>query len=320
MSSALPIPEAPPGARPAASRSALGVGLALIEAMRPVQWQKNLLLYAAFIFSSGQWWDAADLGSWLPLLALSTLGFCLFSMAASGMYLLNDIIDVERDRAHPRKRYRAIASGRLPMPLAGAVGAALVGASVLVGAWADREFALVLLGYVALTLLYSVALKHVAIVDVLVVATGFALRAMAGAVVIEVPITEWLYIVTTFGALFLATLRRRQEWLLARDAGLAARSVIGQYSGEFLEQVTSLAMTSTVIAYAMYLTTADNLPPDHTMLITLPSVVYGLLRMRLIADRMPERNIDEMLMRDRLSLLNILLFAGASLLILLLHR
>jgi hypothetical protein len=125
------------------------------------------------------------------------------------------------------------------------------------------------------------------------VAMGFTLRAVAGAFVIHVPITVWLYVVTTFGALFLATLRRRQEWLLVREQGVAGRAVIGQYSGEFLEQMTGLAMNSTVISYAMYVTTADNLPPDHSMLITLPFV--------------------EMLLRDRLSMLNILVFSACAL-------
>jgi 4-hydroxybenzoate polyprenyltransferase len=192
--------------------------------------------------------------------------------------------------------------------------------SVLFAFALGAAFGAVLLAYVVLTGCYSVALKHLAILDVIVIASGFTLRAMAGAIVIDVPISEWLYVVTSFGALFLATLRRRQEWLLVRDAGLAARAAIGQYSGEFLEQVTSLAMTSTVISYAMYVTTARNLPPDHSMLITLPCVVYGLLRFRLIADRWPERNIDEMLVRDRLSLINIVAFGGSALTILLMHR
>lgn len=318
MSSALPVTETT--SAPAARRGAFGGVLALVEAMRPMQWQKNLLLFAAFIFSSGVAWKIAQPDTWLPLIRNSSIGFALFSMAASGTYLINDALDIERDRAHPRKRYRAIASGRLPLRVAVAVGITFLVGSVLLGMLLNRNFGLILLAYVTLTASYSLALKHIAIIDVLVVAMGFTLRAMAGAAAISVPITEWLYIVTTFGALFLATLRRRQEWLLARDSGIEARSVIGQYSGEFLEQVTGLAMTATVISYAMYVTTATNLPTDNMMLLTLPCVVYGLLRFRFIADRMPERNIDEMLLRDWSSLINVLLFAGGALAILVAHR
>ena len=313
MTSALPASDNAAREPRRASAGFPGLLGALIEAMRPAQWQKNLLLFAAFIFSSGKAWTLGEPASWLPLLASSAGGFALFSLAASGGYLLNDVVDVERDRAHPRKRYRPIASGRLPVRVAAAAGATLLGGSVLAGLLLDVRFGFVLLAYVGLTASYSFALKQFAIIDAMAVAMGFTLRAVAGAFVIHVPITVWLYVVTTFGALFLATLRRRQEWLLVRDQGVAGRAVIGQYSGEFLEQMTGLAMNSTVISYAMYVTTADNLPPDHSMLITLPFVVYGLLRFRFIADRQPERNIDEMLLRDRLSMLNIAAFGACAL-------
>ena len=320
MTSALPVREAPARNERPSSSGLPGLALALLEGMRPAQWQKNLLLFAAFVFSSGKAWTLGDPASWLPLIAASAGGFALFSLAASGAYLLNDVVDVERDRMHPRKRHRPIASGRLPVGVALGMGMLLLLGSILVGLILDVRFGLVVLTYVCLTASYSFALKHVAIIDTLAVAMGFTLRAVAGAFVIHVPITVWLYVVTTFGALFLATLRRRQEWLLVRDQGVSGREVIGQYTGEFLEQMTGLAMTSTVISYAMYVTTADNLPSDHGMLITLPFVVYGLLRFRFIADRQPERNIDEMLLRDRPSMLNIVAFGLCALTVLVVSR
>lgn len=320
MTSALPASEAPVRDERPSLAGFTGLVLALVEGMRPAQWQKNLLLFAAFVFSSGKAWHLGDPSTWLPLIAASSGGFALYSLAASGAYLLNDVVDVERDRLHPRKRYRPIASGRLPIRVALAAGTLLLVGSVVAGLVLDLRFGLVLLAYVGLTASYSLVLKHVAIIDALAVAMGFTLRVVAGAIVIHVPITVWLYVVTTFGALFLATLRRRQEWLLVRDQGVSGREVIVQYTGEFLEQMTGLAMTSTVISYAMYVTTADTLPSDHLMLITLPFVVYGLLRFRCIADRQPERNIDEMLLRDRLSMVNIVAFGVCALAVLVVSR
>lgn len=316
---ALPTPEAiAHDERPSVGLP--GIVLALVQAMRPAQWQKNGLLFAAFIFSNGTAWQLRNPDSWIPLIASSAVGFALFSLAASGAYLLNDVVDVERDRMHSRKRYRAIASGRLPVRVAVVCGVGFPLVAIAIGLMLDPRFGGVLAAYVALTLAYSFVLKQVAIIDAIAVALGFTLRAIAGAYAIHVPISEWLYVVTTFGALYLATLRRRQEWLLVRDFGLAPRAVIGEYSGEFLEQMAGLAMTSSVISYVMYLTTAKNLPTDHTMLVTLPFVIYGLLRIRFVADRQPDRNIDEMLLRDRLSLLNVVLFGAGALIVLLLHN
>lgn len=316
---ALPTPEAI-AHEERSSVGLSGIIFALVQAMRPAQWQKNGLLFAAFIFSNGTAWQLRNPDSWIPLIASSAVGFALFSLAASGAYLLNDVVDVERDRMHSRKRYRPIASGRLPVLVAVACGVGFPLVAIAIGLVLDPRFGGVLAAYVALTLAYSFVLKQVAIIDAIAVALGFTLRAIAGAYAIHVPISEWLYVVTTFGALYLATLRRRQEWLLVRDFGLAPRAVIGEYSGEFLEQMAGLAMTSSVISYVMYLTTAKNLPTDHTMLVTLPFVIYGLLRIRFVADRQPDHNIDEMLLRDRLSLLNVVLFGAGALIVLLLHN
>jgi decaprenyl-phosphate phosphoribosyltransferase len=150
MTSALPATE-PASAPRHASAGLPGLLIALFEAMRPAQWQKNLLLFAAFIFSSGKAWHINEPASWLPLIAASAGGFALFSLAASGGYLLNDVVYVERDRAHPRKRYRPIPSGRLPLRVAAVAGVVLLGGSVLAGLALDVRFGLVLLAYVALT-------------------------------------------------------------------------------------------------------------------------------------------------------------------------
>jgi 4-hydroxybenzoate polyprenyltransferase len=287
---------------------------------RPAQWAKNLLVFAAFIFSAGTAWSWREPSQWLPLLRLSIATFVVFDLIASGAYFVNDAIDADQDRLHPRKRTRPIAAGRISPWTGAGIGMTLMLAGVLVAALLDMNLGLVALGYAALTLWYSVALKRVVVLDVLVVSAGFAIRAIAGAVAIDVPISPWLYVVTTLGALFLAVVRRRQEMLLFGDDASAHRSVLQEYTLHALDQMVAVAMSATIVAYTLYVTTAENLPSDHSMLLTLPIVLYAVFRFYLIAERSPDRNVDELLVSDPAIAVAIAGFGLTALAVLALHR
>ena len=193
-------------------------------------------------------WAWREPETWLPLLLLATAGFALFSAAASGGYLLNDVIDAERDRAHPIKRSRPVAAGRLSPRLAAAVGGSLIAVAVAIGLAVDAGFGLLLMAYVAMTAAYSVVLKHLVIVDVLLIATGFALRAMAGAAVIDVPVSPCLYVCTTLGALFIAVMKRRAELELLEHVAGEHRGALAEYTVPMLNQMAAVSMAATIVA------------------------------------------------------------------------
>jgi 4-hydroxybenzoate polyprenyltransferase len=303
------------------ARTASGSLRGLLAACRPLQWQKNLLLYAAFVFSAGTAWSWREPSAWLPLFATATVAFLLFNVIASGEYLINDALDADRDRLHPRKRLRPVASGAISTRLALTAGGILLASGVL-GAllFVSAGFALVAGAYAALALAYSAWLKRVVIVDVVVIALGFMLRALAGAVAIAVVISPWLLVCTALGALFVAVAKRRQELVLLAAGAEDHRAVLGDYTADGLSAISWAAAAATIVAYGLYLVTAPNLPDNHLMLLTLPLVVYGVFRYRLIAERTPERNADELVLRDIPLLASVLLFAVTSLLVMALSR
>ena len=292
----------------------------LIVTARPQQWLKNLLLYAAFVFSARTAWTWRDVDGWTPLFLTASVGFLLFCVAASGGYFIHDAVDFQRDRAHPRKRLRPVAAGRLSRRAAVGVGGALIAAAVALGMAADATFGLLLLGYVALTVSYSLLLKHVVIVDVLAISTGFALRAMAGAAVIDVPVSSWLYVCTTLGALFISVMKRKAEVSLLEQEAADHRGALGEYTLPVLDQMAAVSMSATIVAYALYATTAENLPESHSMLVTLPFVLYGMFRYQLISEQRPERQADELILRDAPLLISVALFALTALTVLAVDR
>lgn len=303
------------------ARGSLRGGLRdLIVACRPLQWQRNGLLYAGFIFSAGAAWSWRDPDTWVPLLLTTTGAMLLFNAVASGQYLINDVLDEERDRLHPRKRLRPIAAGRIPARSASVWGAGLVLAGVLGGLAISIEFALVAAGYASLTLAYSFGLKRLVIVDLVAVAAGFTLRAAAGAVAIAVPISPWLLVCTTLGALFIAVAKRRQELLLLGVQAQRHRAVLGAYPLAALDAMLAAAAAATIAAYTLYAVLAEHLPRNHTMLLTLPFVLFGVLRYRLVAAQSPERYADDLLSRDRPLLATVILFAATALVVMAVGR
>ncbi len=263
----------------------------LLEAMRPRQWTKNLLLFGGLLFTSNLFKSG-------PLL-LTLAAFLSFCILSSAVYLWNDLMDRERDLAHPRKRLRPIASGRLSVRRAawsaGILALLGLGASFLI----NIHFGLLAVAFLVLNVGYSLWLKHQVIVDVLCLAAGFLLRALAGAVAIGVPISPWLLVCTTLLALVIGFGKRRQE-LNSLDAAAAHRRVLQDYSAAFLDQLISSVTAATLVAYLFYAFQSDTARLHSGIPATIPFVMYGLFRYLYL---MHQRNLggapEELLFRDR---------------------
>jgi 4-hydroxybenzoate polyprenyltransferase len=294
---------------------------ALLRALRPKQWTKNLLVFAAFLFAAGQAWQLDDPGSWLPLLAQSFAAFLAFTMAASAEYLINDLRDREQDRAHPRKRRRPIASGALPARTAVTAAAVLAPGALLVALAVRWELAVLVAGYLILMLGYSYGLKHLVIIDLMVISIGFVARAVAGGVATDIPLSPWLYVCTLLGALFLGINKRRSELVLLSDGAADHRPILDEYSLPLLDQMTAVVTASTVVAYALYTVTAENLPENHAMLATVPFVLYGIFRyLYLVHHKDLGGSPEEIFLSDLPLIVDILLWAATSAAILIAYR
>jgi 4-hydroxybenzoate polyprenyltransferase len=252
--------------------------LALLRAMRPRQWIKNLVVFAALVFALRLRDTAA--------LERATLAFVLFCATSGAVYVMNDLFDVERDRRHPRKSHRPIASGDLGMVPAGVAVAVLLTVSLLVGFTMSPPFGAVLLVYTALNVAYSMWLKEVVILDVMVIAAGFVLRAVGGALVIDVAISTWLVMCTILLSLFLAFCKRRQE-LETLDDPHEHRVILREYSVAFLDQMINVVTASTLVAYMFYTMSPEveqKLGTDK-LYLTVPFVLYGIFRYLYLVHR-----------------------------------
>lgn len=282
---------------------------ALVRTMRPRQWIKNVFVFAAIAFSEGRLWYHE------PLELLRVIGaFVAFSMAASAIYLINDLVDIEKDRAHPKKRHRPLAAGLLS-PTVAAVTAALLIVSVFPFAiWldGDLDFALVLAIYVVVQgFLYSYWLKNVVIFDILIIAAGFILRAVAGAAVIDIVITPWLIVCMGLLALFLGIGKRRHELKLLEDGAGNHRRILEEYSIPLLDQMQAIVTASIVMAYSMTAFSAPVAPqePFPMLMITIPFVVYAIFRyLYLIYQRDGGGAPEELVLQDRPLALSIILW------------
>ncbi len=244
---------------------------ALFKTMRPRQWTKNVFIFAALVFDK-QFFIAA---SFLKTLA----GFALFCMISSVVYIFNDLADIDADRKHPEKKNRPIASGKLPVSVAWTAGIALVVVTLGIGYWLSPEFAAVMAAYFLINLAYSKWLKHIPILDVLIIATGFVLRVAAGVTVIHVErFSPWLYVVMTLLALFLGFGKRRAELALLEDGAGSHRKVLDGYTIPLLDQYIMIVSGTTIVAYSLYTFSAPNVPANHSMMLTIPFVVYAIFR------------------------------------------
>jgi len=246
--------------------------LGLIECMRPVQWVKNGFVLAVLIFSSHL---TEPVYIWRAILA-----FAAFCMVASGTYLWNDTLDRDQDRAHPEKRNRPIASGRLSPTWAVSVGSLCLLSGVLVAFTVNRSTGTILMTYTTMNILYVLWLKHVAILDVMCIAFGFVFRVMAGAAAADVAPSHWLLLCTFMLALFLGIAKRRQEISTLAGDSSKHRRVLSEYSIPWLDQASVMLAAATVVAYALYTVAPETqvkFKTDH-LIYTVPFVIYGILR------------------------------------------
>jgi 4-hydroxybenzoate polyprenyltransferase len=290
---------------PAPARTLGGTARALLASLRPRQWPKNAVVLVGLVFAR----EAGDPAQVFRALAAAAL-FCLMSGA---VYLANDLRDAPRDRLHPTKRHRPIASGALSPAVAAGAAAALVVGGLAAAVWLSPAFGAVALAYLLLQGAYVGGLKDAVLLDVLVLAGGFVLRAVAGAVVVSVPISPWLYVCTLLLALFLALGKRRQELvLLATDAG-GHRPALAQYTVPLLDQLLQVVTTSLLVAYMLYTFFAENLPRNRAMMLTIPLVLYGLFRYLYLVHARGEGGApEEVLLRDRPLAVTLILWALAS--------
>lgn len=293
--------------------------LELLRAIRPRQWIKNTWVFAAIAFSQGQLWTHVD----KVLLVIAT--FVLFCMAAGAIYLVNDLVDIEKDRAHPKKRNRPLASGRL-QPNIAVVAAIVLMLIVLPGAYlldqsdgtgSSVDLLAVMLTYIVVQgLLYTYWLKNIVIIDVFTIAAGFLLRAVAGAVAIDIPISSWLLICMGLLALFLGLGKRRAELVLLEGGATDHRRILDEYSVPMLDQLISMVSAATIIAYTLFTTTGQTL--QHAgypaMMLTVPFVVYGIFRyIYLVHHHGGGGSPEELVLKDKPLALDILLYGIAIL-------
>lgn len=272
--------------------------VAAVASLRPRQWAKNLFVFAGLIFSQSLF---------TPLVWPALAAFLIFCALSGAIYVFNDLADLEKDRLHPGKRHRPIARGALPVPAAATLGVALLSGSLVAAFFLPRGFALTAVSYAALLIAYSVWLKHLVIVDVLTVAVGFVLRAVAGAEAIAVEISGWLVICTILVALFLALGKRRHEYRTLRGEAAAHRPILAEYSESFIDQMVAVVTASTVTAYALYTMSPETVAKFHTRLlpVTLPFVLYGVFRyLYLLYRRELGGNPSDLLLNDRALLVN----------------
>jgi 4-hydroxybenzoate polyprenyltransferase len=283
---------------------------ALLKSMRPKQWIKNLLIFTALVFDE----KLLDRQAFLVTCA----GFILFSLISSSVYLLNDISDIEFDRQHPKKRNRPIASGELDISTARWAVLVILLFSIPSAYLLSQSFCLILLLYLVLNLSYSRWLKHVVIIDVFVLASFYVIRVVAGLTLIEVTrFSPWLYVVTTLLALYIGLGKRRAELTLLSDNAQSHRKVLDGYSLPLLDQYITIVSATTVVAYSLYTFSAPNLPPNHTMMLTIPFAIYGILRyLYLVQTKQGGGAPEEELLSDRPLQITIVLWGLVVVLIL----
>ncbi len=285
--------------------------LGLFRSLRPHQWIKNVFVFAALVFAERMWERQAEL--------LALAAFAVFCALASAVYLVNDIMDRDTDRLHPVKRNRPIASGVVPLAVGWTMAllCTLVG---VIGAWRlGTGFLVTALTYLGLSFAYCFWLKKIVILDVMVLASGYALRAIAGAQAIGVSISGWLLLCTSLLALFLGFCKRRQELTSLADGAIAHRAVLAGYSEKFLDQMIAVVTASTVISYMLYALSDEVANKFHTrgLGFTVPFVLYGIFRyFYLVHMRGEGGRPSRELVNDKPLLINILLYGISVLLIL----
>jgi len=274
-----------------------------IKSLRIKHWIKNGFLFAGLVFD-GQLFNVDSL-------LLTFIGFFLFNIISSSVYLINDVFDIEADLQHPIKRSRPIASGKITVSQA-IIMSGLMIVIALVGAFfLSPQFLYICVSYLLINLLYSKWLKHIPILDVMIIALGFVLRVAAGIALIGVKrFSPWLYVVTTLLALYIGFGKRRAELFLLSENANQHRAVLEGYTLSFLDQLITIVSSTTIVAYSLYTFSAPNMPEGYSVMLTIPFVMYGIFRyLYLLQVRQSGGAPEEILLQDRPLQVVILLYA-----------
>ena len=244
----------------------------LFISLRPKQWSKNVIVFAGLFFAE----DIFDMEKIIP----AVMAFLVFCIVSSSGYLINDVLDQEKDRLHPRKKFRPIAAGKISVPLAYTTAFLFIGVGLYLGYNLSYAFGIIISTYFLLTLFYSVYLKRVIIIDVLIISSGFMFRAVGGTLAIGEVVSSWLIICTIFLALFLALIKRRAEFVALKDNASRVRKTLAQYNVQFLDQMINIVSAACLMAYALYTLDPETVNKFGTrnLVFTLPFVIYGLFR------------------------------------------
>ena len=283
--------------------------IAFLKTIRPRQWTKNLIIYGALVFDR----KVFD----LPSFTSTTIGFLLLCLAASTVYIVNDIVDVEKDRQHPTKKNRPIASAQLPIPVAIGAAIGLLLITIPISFWLSLSFGWLIILYLVLHFAYSFKLKNMVIIDAMAIAAGFTIRVGAGVALIEVArFSPWLFACSTLLMLFMAFGKRRQEIMLMKEMAQNTRTILGDYSIELLDNIIIIIASSTIMAYALYTFNAPHLPDNHAMMLTIPFVIYGIFRyLYLIHIQGLGGDPSEVLLQDRSLQLTLILWGICAVII-----
>ena len=303
------VPDVPAGRRPGTSGSQSLVP-GLVRSLRPGQWTKNLLVFAPLLFAVRLFDPHSVLRA--------TAGFAVFCALSSVVYLINDVMDREGDRQHPTKRMRPIAAGIVPVNMAVSLAGLLAAAGLAAAFSLDFRFGVVAACYVGLQTLYSLSLKHIVIIDALTLAIGFVLRAVAGALVIDVVISHWLFVCTILLALFIALAKRRHELVLLAGGAANHRPILDEYSAYLLDQMIGVVTASTLIAYIFYTISPETEQKFGTQWLglTIPFPLYGIFRyLYLVHRREGGGSPSDLLLNDRPLLACVTLWVVAVVLI-----
>lgn len=299
-------------AKPESLQSPIVLVASHLEAMRPRQWTKNLIIFAAPLF-------AFSLS--LKSLQDSVIAFFLFCFISSSFYLLNDVLDYESDRTHPTKRHRPIASGRVSVHTAIILAITLLSISLIMAWTKNMALGTIMTLYAIVQVAYNLKLKHIVILDVCTIAFGFVLRAYAGAAANQIWLSSWFVICTAMLALFLAIEKRKAELRMSQASGKKTRKVLQDYSTGLLNRMEGVVSTATLMCYTLW-SSGPQMQGASTsaMLVTLPFVIYGLFRYQMISEPKESSDFnsdsthrserpDEVLLRDPSILLTVLLWA-----------
>lgn len=268
----------------------------LVKALRPRQWLKNVLVFAAPVAALG---DARYAYDYREVLIRVLLAFVVFSLAASAVYLVNDARDVEADRQHPTKRFRPIAAGVVPEWLAYVLAVALGVASLAISWFVTPDLALVMAVYIAIQLAYCFGLKHQPVIDICIVSSGFLIRAIAGGVAAGVPLSQWFLLVMAFGSLFMAAGKRYAELQLAERTGAKIRKSLESYTSSYLRFVWTMSATAMVLCYGLWAFERDDTGGTSWFVVSMIPITIAILRYAVDVDGGMAGEPEEIVLKDR---------------------